>query len=391
MDNDITLWRKECFRQQRSDSLLPSRIQTLDCNQTVAILTPVTPYPIDALRTRRDKILLWTSHKAKYISSWAYRGHEVYSLFGQKRTGLEQKAWEARVLEVEVRWCCGALQVQTPDDHIQHSSHCSQLHSIKHGWELGGLQHGIHLDLGSRGIGLGLQAQWGQVMPTTLQMPGGLRDTVSDGVPQFRCFHRLLPGRHHQHLAATNQLAIIQITNSVSMDKRGTVFSFYNLTSISKMSKSKNWKMLRTVFFIRGVKIRSVKVVATGPGVELWFLLTGHPFVFFFLSVDFTWTLCPRCVLSVVFTALNRNPERTAGATRCGCTACWPHPFICRAGWDKATSVWLSHLLPRGSPVLESESDSAQVTAILAPKGFRCESLASCFFPPLWRLSDCSH
>lgn len=93
-------------------------------------------------------------------------GFEVYSLFGQKRTGLEQEAWEPRVLEVEFRRGRGALQVQTPDDHIQHSSHCSQLHPVKHGRELGGLQHGIHLDLGSRGTGR-FRSTWGGEEPTT--------------------------------------------------------------------------------------------------------------------------------------------------------------------------------------------------------------------------------
>ena len=80
-------------------------------------------------------------------------GFEVYSLFGQERTGLEQEAREPGVLEVEVRRGCGALQVQTPDDHVQHGSHRGQLHPVKHGRELGGLHHGIHLDLGSRDTG----------------------------------------------------------------------------------------------------------------------------------------------------------------------------------------------------------------------------------------------
>ena len=112
-------------------------------------------------------------------------GFEGYSLFGQERTGLEQEAREPRVLEVEVGRSCGALQVQTPDNHVQHGGHRGQLHPVKYGRELGGLHHGVHLDLGSRGTGGFRSMCRGKTSPH--------RDKVSGERRQCRRAHRTHP------------------------------------------------------------------------------------------------------------------------------------------------------------------------------------------------------
>lgn len=58
------------------------------------------------------------------------------SLFGQQWAGFKQVAAERRVLVGDIWWSCGALQVQTADDHVEDSRHCRQLHAIKHGGQL---------------------------------------------------------------------------------------------------------------------------------------------------------------------------------------------------------------------------------------------------------------
>lgn len=58
------------------------------------------------------------------------------SLFGQDWTGLKQVAAQRRVLVDYLRSCRRTLQVQVADDDIQESSHCGQLHAVKHSWEL---------------------------------------------------------------------------------------------------------------------------------------------------------------------------------------------------------------------------------------------------------------
>lgn len=155
-------------------------------------------------------------------------------------------------------------------------------------------------------------------MPTTLQMHGGLRDTASDGVPQFRCFHRLLPGRHRQHLAATNQLAIIQITNSVSMDKLGTVFSFYNLTSISKMSKSKKSKNAKNSVLYRRGKNKISQSGGNRTTSRTLIFVNRSSFCFFFPLCRLYLNLVPQVCVKCCVYSLEQKPGKD-----CWCHQVW--------------------------------------------------------------------